>query len=547
MTAYWLNQDSRKFLSRGYLQEGQTAEERIEQIAIAAENYLKKPGFADKFIDYLNRGFYSLASPIWANYGLERGLPISCNGSYVGDSTRSIMTKAAEIAIMTKYGAGTSAFFGDVRARGSNIGDGGVTDGPVSFMEIFDTVTSVIAQGSTRRGACAVYLPVEHPDVKEFLTIRDEGSSIHKLLSGVCISDEWMLAMLEGDKDKRKIWSRILQKRTESGQPYIFWTDTANDGRPQWYKDLGMRIHASNLCTEIMLPSSEDESFVCCLSSMNLLKWDEWKGTDAVEILTYFLDSVIEEYIIKTAGITYMEAARKFAVNHRAIGIGTLGWHSYLQSKNIAFESTEATILNALIHKAVYERAINASKEMALLYGEPPLLKGYGRRNSTVTAIAPTTSSSFILGQVSPSIEPLNSNYFVKDLAKGKFTYKNPYLEAHLEEIGKNDDKTWDSILIKGGSVQHLDFLSEHVKNVYKTFGEISQAEILSQAAQRQKFLDQGQSVNLMIHPDAPAKDIHELMVTAWKLKIKTLYYQRSTNPVQELARSLLDCRNCEA
>lgn len=544
---YWLNNDSRKFLSRDYLQEGVTPEQRIREIAEAAEDHLQKPGFADKFEDYMHRGFYSLASPIWANYGLKRGLPISCNGSYVADSTADIMTKVSEVAIMTKYGAGVSAFFGPVRGRGAEIGDGGVTDGSVSFMEIFESVIKIIAQGSTRRGAMATYLPVDHPDIKEFLTIRDEGSPIHKLLSGVCISDEWMLAMLGGDKDKRKIWSRILQKRTETGQPYIFFTDAANNGAPDVYKDLNLKIHASNLCTEIMLHSSPVESFVCCLSSMNLLKYDEWKNTDAVEILTYFLDTVLTEYIVKTANIQYMDAARRFAVNQRAIGIGTLGWHSYLQSKGISFESTDASVLNVLIHKTIFDRAMAASKEMALLYGEPPLLKGYGRRNVTVCAIAPTTSSSFILGQVSPSVEPLNSNYFVKDLAKGKFTYKNPYLEKLLESIGQNTDKVWDSILIQGGSVQHLDFLTEHQKNIFKTFGEISQAEILMQAAQRQKFVDQGQSINLMIHPDAPAKDIHELMVTAWKLKLKSLYYQRSTNPVQQLARELLSCASCEA
>ena len=300
-------------------------------------------------------------------------------------------------------------------------------------------------------------------------------------------------------------------------------------------------------CSEIFLSSSADESFVCDLSSINLDKWGELRDTDAIKVLIYFLDAVMSEFIAKTKGVKYMEAPHKFAVNQRALGLGVLGWHSYLQRHNIPFESMEAKMDNSAIFFKIKEQCDEASRELASLLGEPPLLEGYGIRNATTVAIAPTTSSSFILGQVSPSIEPLNSNYFVKDLAKGKFTYKNPYLQELLKSKGKDDKETWKSILLKAGSVQHLDFLSQHEKDVYKTFGEISQKEIVIQAAQRQKYIDQGQSLNLMIAPSVKAKDVNELMIFAWEQGIKSLYYQRSANPAQELARSILECTTCQA
>jgi ribonucleoside-diphosphate reductase alpha chain len=325
------------------------------------------------------------------------------------------------------------------------------------------------------------------------------------------------------------------------------FSDTVNNNAPQVYKDKGMRIWASNLCSEIALASSEKESFVCDLSSMNMLHFEEWKETDAVETMIYFLDAVMSEYIEKTAGIRFMDAAREFAINQRALGLGVLGWHSYLQSKGIPFESMAAKYANVEIHKTISERSEAATKALATLFGEPPLLKGYGRRNVTTMAIAPTTSSSFILGQVSPSIEPLNSNYFVKDLAKGKFTYKNPYLKEVLKKHDKDTQEVWQNILVRDGSVQHLEFLTENEKDVFKTFGEISQREIIIQAAQRQKFIDQSQSINLMIHPQTSVKEVNSLMIEAWQMGVKTLYYQRSTNPAQELGRSILSCKSCEA
>jgi len=543
---YWLNTDSRQFLQRGYLLEGETAEKRIEDIAKKAEEYLELDGFATKFIDYMDRGFFSLSSPIWSNFGRYRGLPISCFGSYIPDDMEKILSKISEVGTMSKVGGGTSAYFGDVRHRGAPISTGGSATGIHPQLTVFDSLTNYVSQSNVRRGSFAAYLPIDHQDIHEFLHIRGEGDSIQDLSIGVTVSDEWMKSMIAGDKAKRMLWGKVIKKRYESGYPYIFFSDTANNNAPQVYKDKGKRINASNLCTEIFLSTDDDESFVCDLSSLNLAKWDELKDTDAIETLTFFLDAVMTEFINKTAGIKHMEAPHKFAKEQRAIGVGVLGWHTYLQQEMIAFESMEAKLANTSIWKIIQEKTINASKEMAKIYGEPKLLEGYGLRNATQCAIAPTTSSSFILGQVSPSIEPLNSNYFTKDLAKGKFTFKNPDLKKLLKEKNRDDVDTWKSILVKGGSVQHLKFFTQEEKDVFKTFGEISQKEILIQASQRQRYIDQGQSINMMIPPKTPPKEVNELLIFAWENGIKSLYYQRSANPAQELARSILTCSSCE-
>jgi ribonucleoside-diphosphate reductase alpha chain len=543
----WLNSHSRLFLERGYLEEGVTPEKKIRDIAENAERILGIEGYADKFEKYVSLGYYSLSTPVWINYGNKRGLPVSCFNSHMEDTMTGILWKVGEVGIMSKMGGGTSGYFGDLRKRGSKISSGGESSGAVHFMELFDKVSDVVSQGSARRGSFAAYLPVEHPDIEEFLMIRSEGHSIQNMSIGVTISDDWMNQMIGGDKDKRSIWGKIVKKRFETGYPYIFFTDTVNKNAPQVYKDKGYKINSSNLCSEITLQSNSNESFVCVLSSLNLLHWDEIRKTDAIETLIYFLDTVNQEFVEKTQGMKFMEAPHEFAKNQRALGMGVLGWHSFLQSQMIAFESLEAKMLNSHIWEVIRKRADQASKELANLFGEPELLKGYGRRNVTTIAVAPTTSSSFILGQVSPSIEPLNSNYFVKKLAKGSFTFKNPYLKEVLK-IHKNDtDEVWKSILIRGGSVQHLEFLTSDEKSVFKTFGEISQKEIIIQAAQRQKFIDQSQSLNIMIPPDVKPKEVSDLLIEAWKMGIKTLYYQRSANPAQELSRNIMTCTSCES
>lgn len=544
---YWLNSHSRLFLERGYLEQGVSPEDRIKNISQNAEKLLNIPSFAEKFEHYMSLGYYSLSTPVWTNYGNSRGLPVSCFNSHISDRMDSILYKVAEVGMMSKLGGGTSGYFGELRSRGASISVGGESSGPVHFMELFDKVADVISQGSARRGSFAAYLPVEHPDIEEFLQIRNEGHPIQNMSIGVTITDEWMNSMVDGDKHKRKIWAKIIQKRFESGYPYIFFYDTVNNNAPQAYKDKNIKINSSNLCSEISLASDENNSFVCVLSSLNLLHWDEIVQTDAIETLIYFLDSVNQEFVNKTENIRFMKSARNFALNHRALGMGVLGWHSYLQSKMISFESMQAKMINTNMWQTIRERSDKASRELAEKFGEAPVLEGYGRRNVTTLAIAPTTSSSFILGQVSPSIEPLNSNYFVKNLAKGKFTYKNPHLKETLKKYNKNDETVWKSILVKGGSVQHLKFLSDNEKEVFKTFGEISQKEIIIQASQRQKYIDQSQSLNLMIGPDIPPKQVSDLLIEGWRLGVKTFYYQRSANPAQELARNILACSNCES
>ena len=547
---YWLNEDSRTFLSRGYLAEGETPEQRIRDIAEKAEEYLHEEGFADKFVDYMARGFYSLASPVWANYGKKRGLPVSCFGSYIDDSMQAIMFSHAENGMLMKNGGGTSGYFGAIRGRGAPIQDAGESSGSVHFMQLFDTLASVVSQGSVRRGFFAAYQNIEHPDADEFLDIATEGNPIQGLTTGITVSDQFIEDMKAGDSQKRALWAKVLQRRSEVGFPYILFSDNVNNGRPQVYKDKDMKVHASNMCAEIALPSSHEETFTCVLSSINVLHWDEIKETDAIETMTKFLDTVCEEFIRKTEGQIYMKRARDFAMNHRALGAGILGWHSYLQSKMIAFESSEAAQLNHEIASTLRERSHAASRELAKKFGEPSVLEGYGMRNTTTMAIAPTKSSSFILGQVSQSIEPEFSNCYVKDLAKMKVTIKNPYLEKLLKEKGEDKDEVWESIRNADGSVQHLDILTEDEKAVFKTFSEINPERIIDQAAVRQEYIDQSQSLNLMLDPDMSVKEINQLYLYAWEMGVKSLYYSYSMSAAQSLTRKRVmstECAACEA
>ena len=542
----WLTEDSRLFLQRGYLLDGTTPEARIRAIAAHAGNILQDDTFAERFHHYMARGYYSLSSPIWSNFGLSRGLPISCFGSYIGDSIYDIMRTTAEVGMMSKIGGGTSAYFGAIRPRGSDISNNGKSDGSFNFSKLFDTIIDVISQGTSRKGQFAGYIDIDHGDIDEWLDIHTEGNPIQLMYYGVCISNAWLESMKAGDPEKRRVWAKVLQRKAETGIPYLFFKDNANAGRPDVYKDRNMTVYASNLCTEIMLPASDEESFVCCLSSMNLLYFDEWKHTDAPELLTQFLDAVMSEFIEKSAEIPFLDRAHRFAKRHRALGLGVLGWHSYLQANRIAFDSFAAMQKNNEIFQLLQQKTLAASKALAAKFGEPELLQGYGRRNTTLLSIAPTKSSSFILGSVSPSVEPFKSNYHVKDLAKIKTTYKNPFLVELLEEKGLNTEKTWESILLNDGSVQHLAALNDEEKEIFKTFAEISQLAVIQQAAQRQKYIDQGQSINVMIHPETPTRDINQLYLTAAELGLKSIYYQHSMSAAQRFNRNLLNCSSCE-
>ena len=553
----WLNENSRKFLAAGYLGEGLCAEERIANIAKRAESILQMPGFADKFYYYMSEGYYSLASPVWSNFGKERGLPISCFGSHIDDDIGNILYTQSEVGMMSKLGGGTSGYFGKIRPRGAAIKNNGEASGAVHIMRLFESMVDVVSQGSVRRGRFSPYLPIDHADIMEFLEIGSEGNPIQELTHGVTVTNDWMQEMIDGDVEKRTVWAKVLQSRGEMGYPYIFFTDNANNGAADVYKDKNLPIYASNLCTEIMLPSNHDWSFVCVLSSINLLHYDKWKDTDAVQTMVYFLDSVITEFLEKLESyknspdredqqtFLFMERAYNFAKDNRALGMGTLGWHSLLQSKMLPFDSQQAYDLNSEVFKTLKEYSYKASEHLAEKFGEPELLKGYGRRNATLNAIAPTTSSAFILGQVSQGIEPIWSNIYVKDIAKIKTTVKNPFLIKLLKEKGMDTPDVWRDIRDRDGSVQHLDFLSENEKDTFKTYSEIDQLVIIYQAANRQNHLDQGQSLNIIVHPDTPTKEINKIHITAWKLGLKSLYYQHSMNAAQKFKQKK-ECESCE-
>lgn len=544
---YWLNDYSVNFLKQGYLLEGVNPLDRIRQIGDIVEERKGLKGYSDIFYEYMGKGWISLSSPVWANFGLERGLPISCFNTYVADNTAEILRGGAEVGMMNKYGGGTSGYFGDIRPRGSSISDGGISNGVIPFLDIYENVTNTISQGRTRRGSFAAYLPINHGDIEEFLTLRSEDSKVKEMSFGVTVPYGWMQSMIDGDKEKRKLWAKVLEKRSETGYPYILFEDNVNNHKPVVYKDKHIKINASNLCTEIMLPSNNEESFVCCLSSVNLLWYDEWKDTNLVEIVLTLLDCVMEEFIEKASKIPFFNKAVSFAQNHNAIGLGVLGLHSYLQSQNIPLEGLKVKMKLNEIFRNIKAKADEASELASKLWGEVPITKGYNERWATKLAIAPTTSSAMILGQVSQSIEPYDSNYYIKDTAKGKIPIKNPYLEKVLEEKGKNTDAVWEDILSRAGSVQHLTFLNDEEKALFKTFGELSQLELVQNVAIIQKYIDQGISFNVKIHPETPVKDINKLYIEAWRLGLKSLYYQRGTNAAQELNRNLLNCVSCES
>ena len=550
---WWLNEESQQVLNRGYLLKGETTMDAIDRIATAASQRLFKPELKEAFKELIERGWMSLSSPIWANMGTKRGLPISCFNVNIPDSVEGITHKVGEVIMQTKIGGGTSGYFGELRGRGAAITDNGKSSGAVSFMKLFDTTMDVVAQGGVRRGAFAAYLDIDHPDIEEFLQIKDIGNPIQNLFTGVCVPDYWMQDMIDGDDEKRQIWARVLESRQQKGLPYIFFTDNVNRNKPDIYKELNLSINASNLCSEIALPSTQEESFICCLASMNLELYDEWKDTNAVKLAIYFLDAVLSEFIEKTKGNYYLQNARNFAKRHRALGLGVMGWHSYLQSIGRPFGHPLNIGLTNQIFSKIQRDTYQASIELGQIYGYAPIFNETNepnivkRRNTTLMAIAPTTSSSAILGQVSPGIEPYSSNYFKAGLAKGNFIRKNRYLQDLLKNKNLDNEETWRTIMLDGGSVQKVEGLTEDEKEMFKTFKEISQADILKQAAARQKFIDQSQSLNINIPAEISVKDVNRLIIDAWKDGVKTLYYQRSSSVSKDLVTNLVTCSSCES
>lgn len=548
----WMTDEGLKTLQSGYLLEGETPLDMYTRVASAAAGRLNRPELVSPFFDIIWKGWLCLATPVAANMGTERGLPISCYSSRFGDSVDSIFQKQHELAMLSKNGGGAGVYFGHIRGRGASIAGNGFSEGIVPWAKCVDTATIAVSQGSTRRGATVIYLPVDHPDIEEFLQIRRPTGDVNRrclnIHHGVTITDDFMERAISGEPKARALWAEMLKTRFETGEPYMLFVDNVNRQNPPTYKERGMLVETSNLCNEIMLYTDLDHTLVCCLSSMNLLRWHEWKDTNAVQLAIWLLDGVMEEFIAKAQQMPGFEAAVRFARKSRALGLGVLGWHTLLQAEGIPFESFQAMALNAEVFRHIREQAEIATKDLADAYGEPEWCKGFGRRNTHLMAVAPTTSNSSIAGGVSAGIEPIIANCYSFKSAKGTFIRKNPILEQLLASRGLNTVETWKSINDNGGSVQHLEGLTPEEKQVFLTAREISQFAIVRQAAQRQQWIDQGQSLNLFFGINSDPKYIHEVHLEAWKSGLKGLYYCRAESVLKGdfATRSRDECKSCE-
>lgn len=551
----WYTPESRKFMQGDYLLPEERLGERawaIIQTAVAELGAACPPDFVQVFGEGLKRGWCSLSTPIWFNFGTDRGLPISCYNTHMDDTFDSLMGEAhAEMSVMSKYGGGTSTCYTPVRGRNSPIrgGRNGTSMGTIHFASHHQSMIRTSSQGSARRGSLGGYWSVRHPDLNEVLGIRSEGHPIQdkNFHFGITFDDAWMEEMRAGDKAKREVWGKVLTARKKHGEPYLLFEGAMNRGMPKWYKDAGLSISSSNLCTEVTPTSNAFESFVCCLMSLNAIRYREWRGTRFARMCVYFLDAVISEFIRKAKAIRFMERPTRYAERHRSLGIGLFGWHDLLQSEMLSFDSPEAYRLNAEVSRYLQQETVAASEQMAKDYGEPEVCKGYGRRHALLQAIAPTKSSAFIIGQASEGVGLREANVVMEDKAKGKFVWWNPYLERVLADRGVDTPAVRQQILLAGGSVQRLDCLNDHEKAVFRTAFEVPQLAIIQQAAQRQQFIDQGQSINVYIDPATPAKDVNRVHLAAWELGLKTMYYQIGENAAKTFARDLMSCTACEA
>lgn len=537
----WLTEEAQQVLGKGYLLPGETPRDMWKRCAFAAEKHLGIDGIGIDILEMFWKGYFGGATPVLSNFGTSRGLPISCYTTHLSDSVASIYSHLKEVAALTKNGGGVGVYFGDVRPSGSPISNGGKSTGVVPWMRQYDLAASVVSQGSTRRGSFALYLPIDHPDLMEALRCKDhsQGDPRNFIDSNIAVTvtDEWIESLIAGDEEKRKVFAEVLKCRMISGSPYIVFVDNANNQAPECFKQRNLKIHSSNLCSEVFLPTDENHTFVCVLSSLNLAKYDEWRnwkgsktGKTVPELGIYFLDAVVEEFIHKAERINSMGRSVRFARKSRALGLGTMGLHALYQSRGLPFASAEARALNIETHKWIDEMTLKASRDMAKEYGEPEWCEGNGIRHATRIAIAPTKTNSVICGAVSEGIEPIAANLFVAANAKGTFSRRNPYLENYLESISKNTKEVWDSILEERGSVQHLPFLSPEIKDVFRTAREIDQFEIVKQAADRQPYVCQGQSLNLYADPEASAEHLSRLHLSAWKAGCKSLYYLKSSS-----------------
>lgn len=548
----WMNSAGLQTLRGGYLLGDETPRDMWLRVSRASADRLGKPDLVERFFDIFWRGWLCGSTPVLANMGTERGLPISCFASHIPDTTTGIWMGAHEIAMLSKYGGGVASYWGDVRSKGSPISSGGTTEGIIPFLKVYDSTIVGVSQGSTRRGSMAVYLPWDHGDAIDFLRIRrPEGDMNRQCLNlhhAICLDDKFFNLLGSGDKKAREFASELYKARLETGEPYILFTDNVARNRPKAYKDLQLDVKTSNLCSEILLHTDPDHTFVCCLSSMNLTRWDEWKDTDAVYLATWFLEGVMTEFIAKAEGLPGMEAAVRHAKKGRALGLGVLGFHSLLQDKSLAFGDFGASILNKAIFKKMREEATRASQDMAKEYGLPEWCRTTDQRHTHLLAVAPTASNSVISGDCSPGIEPFNANIFVKKTAKGTFITYNHSLKKLLADKERDTEEVWRQISADSGSVRNLDFLSDHEKNVYKTSFEIDMRDVVDLAADRQKYIDQGQSLNLFFPADVDPNYFHAVHLRAYRKGINTLYYCRSSSVLRAdlSSRDGAECLACQ-
>lgn len=564
-----------KTITKGYLYKGEKPRDAYMRVSNAVAQRLNKPELADKFFQLIWDNWLCLATPVLSNTGTDKGLPISCFGIDVGDSISEIGSKNLEMMMLAKHGGGVGIGVNMIRPAASLIANGnGTTDGVVPFCKIFDSTILATSQGNVRRGAASVNLNIEHEDFYEWIEIREPKGDVNRqclnLHQCVVVSDKFMRRLEEGDNDARRRWSKVLQKRKATGEPYIMYRGNVNKQNPDMYKHNGLKVFMTNICSEITLHTDESHSFVCCLSSMNLAKFDEWKDTDAVYYSTIFLDGVLEEFIQKAKNMRGFENSVRSAEKGRALGLGVLGWHTYLQQKGLPFEGLPAQFATRKIFSHIMIESERASRDMARTYGEPLWCRGFGMRNTHLRAIAPTVSNSKLSGNVSAGIEPWAANVFTEQSAKGTFIRKNNELEKILKKIGINTKETWDKILEDAGSVQNLDELDNYaflngkltkkedlsetdtfdsVKDVFKTFKEINQLDLVNQASIRQRYVDQSVSLNLAFPSEATPKWINQVHMEAWKGGIKTLYYMRTESVLRgDIAARAMnpDCLSCD-
>ena len=560
-------------ISRGYCLPGETPKDAYWRVATTVANRLKKPEMADKFMKYIWNGWLNLASPVLSNTGSERGLPISCFGVDVADSIQDIGGKNLELMLLAKHGGGVGIGHNQIRPAGASITDNGTSDGVVPFIKMNDSTILATNQGSVRRGAASTNLSIEHGDFWEWLEIREPKGDINRqclnINQCVSISDKFMRNVLEGDDESRKRYAAVQRKRRQTGQPYIMYRGNVNKQNPEAYKKNGLKVFMTNICSEIVLHTDENHSFVCCLSSLNLSKYDEWKNTNLIYDATWFLDGVLEEFIQKAKYRKGFENSVRTAEKGRALGLGVLGWHTYLQQRGIAFEGLEAQYETRNIFSQIKIESEKASRDLAEEYGEPLWCRDTGFRNTHLRAVAPTVSNSKLAGGISAGIEPVPANIWTDQSAKGTFIRKNKQLEGYLDKIGHDNKKVWDKIMADGGSVQGLKFLDDWCflkgilmkckdvpefhegvpfKDVFKTFKEINQLELVKQAGIRQQYVDQSVSLNLAFPKEATPKWINQVHLEAWKQGIKTLYYMRTESVLRGdiAAKAMEDCISCD-